>query len=242
MARRVTLIQDLGRALAQFDDPRFRRVLWRALAVVIAALAAVFAATIWGLGLILPDSVSLPWIGPVGFVDDLASVAAVGAMIAASVVLMVPATAAAAGFFLDDVADAVEARHYPGLPPAAAPGFARQAWDSARFLGLVLAVNLAALVVYVAAAPLAPLVFWIANGFLLGREYFQLVAQRRLPPDEVLRLRRANAGRIWLAGVAMALPMSLPLVNLLVPILGVAVFTHQVHRMAGDAAFTAAPR
>lgn len=159
----MTLIQDFGRALAQFDDPRFRRVLWRALAVVLAALVFIFAATVWGLGLILPDSVSLPWIGPVGFVDDLASAAAVGAMIAASVVLMVPATAAAAGFFLDDVADAVEARHYPGLPPAAAPGLARQAWDSARFLGLVLAVNLAALVVYVAAAPLAPLVFWIAN-------------------------------------------------------------------------------
>ncbi|PJN95153.1 hypothetical protein CNY89_10140, partial [Amaricoccus sp. HAR-UPW-R2A-40] len=59
--------------------------------------------------------------------------------------------------------------------------------------------------------------------------------------EAVLRLRRANAGRIWLAGTAMALPLSLPVVNLLVPILGVAVFTHQFHRMAGDSVI-AVPR
>lgn len=227
----MSLLADFGRALAQFGDPRFRRVLWRALLVVLAAFVAVFWGVFWTLGLVLPDHVTLPWVGPVGFLDDLASIAAIGTMLLASVVLMVPATAAAAGFFLDDVADAVEARYYPGLPPAAPPGFARQAWDSARFLLLVLGVNLAALVVYFAAAPIAPFVFWIANGFLLGREYFQLVAQRRLGPEAVLRLRRANAGRIWLAGVALALPLSLPLVNLVAPIVGVAVFTHQFHRM-----------
>lgn len=237
----MTLLADFGRALAQLGDPRFRGVLWRSLAVVLLAFVVLFWLGMWGLGLVLPETVTLPWIGPVGFLDDLASVAAIGVMLVASVVLMVPATAAAAGFFLDDVADAVEARHYPGLPPATPPGFARQAWDSARFLALVLAVNLAALAIYLGVAPLAPIVFWIANGFLLGREYFQLVAQRRLAPEAVLRLRRANAGRIWLAGTAMALPLSLPVVNLLVPILGVAVFTHQFHRMAGDSVI-AVPR
>lgn len=232
----MSILVDFGRALAQLGDPRFRRVLWRALLVVLAALVAVFWALVWTLGLVLPETVALPWIGEVGFVDDVASLAAIGALIAGSVVLMVPATAAAAGFFLDDVADAVEARHYPGLPAAREPGLARQALDSARFLGLVLAVNLLAMVVYLTVAPIAPIIFWIANGFLLGREYFQLVAQRRLTPEAALALRRSNAGRIWLAGIAMALPLSLPLVNLLVPILGVAVFTHQFHRMARDSA------
>jgi hypothetical protein len=33
-------------------------------------------------------------------------------------------------------------------------------------------------------------------------------------------------------GTAMAVPLSLPLVNLMVPIIGVAVFTHQFHRLA----------
>jgi CysZ protein len=97
-------------------------------------------------------------------------------------------------------------------------------------------VNLAALVVYLTVAPLAPFVFWLVNGFLLGREYFQLVALRRLSPAEAAALRRRHAGRIWLAGTAMAVPLSVPVVNLLVPIVGVAVFTHQFQRMTRDAA------
>lgn len=232
----MSLVADFARALAQLGDPRFRRVLYRALLVVIAALVAIFWAVMLGLGWLLPDVMTLPWIGEVAFVDSLLSWAAVGLLIALSVVLMVPATAAAAGFFLDDVAAAVEARHYPALPPARSPRIGEQVWDAARFLALVVAANLGALVVYLLAPPLAPFVFWLVNGFLLGREYFQLVALRRLPPAEADRLRRVHSGRVWLGGVAMALPLSVPFVNLLVPILGVAVFTHQFHRLSALAA------
>lgn len=231
----MTLLADFGRALAQMNDPRFRSVLIRALLVVIAALVAVTWATLAALRWGLPETVTLPWLGETGAFGALASWAAVGVVLGLSVVLMVPATAAAAGFFLDDVADAVEARHYPGLPPAAPPGPMRQAWDALRFFALIVAANLAALAIYLIAPPLAPLVFWLVNGFLLGREYFQLVALRRLAPAAADRLRRRHFGVVWLAGVAMALPLSLPLVNLLVPIFGVAVFTHQFHRFAPSA-------
>ena len=54
--------------------------------------------------------------------------------------------------------------------------------------------------------------------------------------DKASALRRKNAARIWIAGIAMAIPMSVPVLNLIVPVLGVAVFTHQFHRLAGDAA------
>jgi uncharacterized protein involved in cysteine biosynthesis len=181
--------------------------------------------------------VTLPWIGQVGFLDDLASWAAVGLMLLMSVVLMVPVAAAVVGFFLDDIAAAVEARHYPGLPPAAGPGLAAQVADALRFLALVVGVNLAALLVYLTIAPLAPFVFWLVNGFLLGREYFQLVAVRRLGAASAMALRRTHFWRIWLAGIAMVVPLSVPVLNLLVPIIGVAVFTHQFHRMARDAVF-----
>lgn len=228
----MSLAVDFARALAQIGDPAFRAVLLRALLVVLAALAATFWAVMFGLGRVLPDTVSLPWIGEIGFVDDLVSWAALGLVLLLSVVLMVPATAAAAGFFLDDVAAAVEARYYPGLPPAHVTGLGAQALDGLRFLGLVVGANAVALIVYLAAPPLAPLVFWLVNGFLLGREYFQLVALRRLAPVEAGRLRHRHAGRIWLAGIAMALPLSVPILNLFVPILGVAVFTHQFQRLA----------
>ena len=228
----MSLIADFGRAVAQLRDQRFLGVLLKALAITVIGLALVFWAVMAGLGWLLPESVALPWIGPVRFLDDLASLAAVGLMLVLSVVLMVPTAAAVVGFFLEEVAEAVEAEHYPGLAPVAGPGLSAQVGDALRFFALVVAVNLAALVVYLLLPPLAPFVFWLVNGFLLGREYFQLVAMRRLGPEGAARLRRANAGRIWLAGTAMAVPLSVPVLNLLVPILGVAVFTHQFHRMA----------
>lgn len=231
----MSLISDILRAVAQMADPRFLRVLLWALALTVGALALVFWAVVGGLGWLLPDTVTLPWIGEVGFLDNLLSWAAIGLMVALSVVLMVPTAAAVVGFFLDNVADAVEARHYPGLPPVKEQPLTTQAADSVRFLALVLAVNAAALIVYLTVAPLAPFIFWIVNGFLLGREYFQLVAIRRLPPEEVMTLRSRHGARIWLAGTAMAIPMSVPILNLLIPILGVAVFTHQFHRIAGTA-------
>ena len=231
----MSLVVDLGRALAQLGDPRFRRVLLRSLALTVLALAAVFWAVVLGLGRFLPDTLSLPWIGPVGFLDDLAFWAGVALMLLLSVVLMVPAAAAVVGFFLDDVAAAVEARHYPALPPATAMRLSEQIRDALGFFGLVVGANLAALAIYFLLPPLAPFVFWLVNGYLLGREYFALVARRRLGPEAAAALGRRHLARVWLLGTAMAVPLSVPVVNLVVPILGVAVFTHQFHRMARDA-------
>lgn len=237
----MSLIPDLFRAIAQMSDPRFMRVLLWAIGLTIGALALVFWALVGGLGWLLPDTVTLPWIGEVSFIDNLLSWAAIGLMLALSVVLMVPTAAAVVGFFLDNVADAVEAKHYPGLPPVKEQPLALQVVESLRFLALVLVVNIFALVIYLTVAPLAPFIFWIVNGFLLGREYFQLVAIRRLPADEVKALRGRNGARIWLAGTAMAIPMSVPILNLIVPVIGVAVFTHQFHRIVGTATRTPDP-
>lgn len=92
--------------------------------------------------------------------------------------------------------------------------------------------NLGALVIYLLVPPLAPVIFWMVNGYLLGREYFTLVALRRLGRERAEALRRRHALRIWLLGTAMTVPLSLPLLNLIVPLIGVAVFTHQFHRLA----------
>ncbi len=227
----MSLIVDLARALAQFGDPRFRRVLWWSIGLTAAALVAVSWAALVLLGWVMPDTVSLPWIGPVGFLDDVAFWGALGLMLALSVVLMVPTAAAVVGFFLDDVSAAVEARYYPALPPVREAPLATQIGDALLFFALVVGVNAVALVIYLTVPPLAPFVFWLVNGFLLGREYFSLVAVRRLGRVEAAALARREFWRIWLAGTAMAVPMSVPVLNLVVPILGVAVFTHQFHRV-----------
>lgn len=232
----MSLIEDLARAVAQMNDRRFLGVLFWSLALTVLTLAAAFLGAMSLLGALLPETVALPYFGEVTFVDNLASWAAIGVMLALSVVLMVPVAAVVVGFFLDSIVSAVETKHYPNLPPVTGLGFSEQLWDALVFFGVVVAANLVALVIYLLVAPLAPFIFWIVNGYLLGREYFTLVAMRRLGAKGAKDLRRRHGLRIWVLGIAMAIPLSVPLLNLVVPILGVAVFTHQYHRLTGTRA------
>jgi len=226
------IFADALRALRQMGDPRFRRVLLIGLGLTVALLGAVYAIFLWGLNRLLPDQVTLPWIGPITWLDDLASGASILVFLVASVFLMVPVASAFTSLFLDEVADAVEARHYPHLPPATRVGFVTGLKDTLGFLGLLIAANTIALLVYLVLAPATLLLFIALNGFLLGREYFQLVALRRMGRDQARALRRRHAGTIWAAGALMALPLTIPVVNLLVPVLGAATFTHLFQRLA----------
>jgi CysZ protein len=219
-------------ALGQLGDSRFRRVVFLGTLLALALLVAIYAGFLQLVWWLSADSIDLPLIGPVTGVETLLGWASVLLMIVLSVFLMVPVASAFTGLFLEDVVDAVEDRHFQGLPPATAQSFGDAVLQSANFLGLVIAANAAALLVYPFVGPAIPLVFWSVNGFLLGREYFTMVAQRRMPRDAVTAMRRRNRGRIWLAGTLMAAPLSIPLVNLLVPVLGAATFTHLFHKLA----------
>jgi CysZ protein len=228
----VTPLVDFGRAIGQIDDSRFVRVIATGVGVTLAGLVALAAAVVWLVGWMMPDTLVLPLIGEIGAIDAVASWAALAVMLVLSIVLMVPVAALVVGFFLDDIAAAVEERHYAHLPPVEPLSLGVQLADGVSFLGIVIGVNLVAIVAYIALPPLAPFVFWAVNGYLLGREYFGLVALRRLGPVGARSLRRRHAFRIWLTGTLMAVPLTIPVVNLLVPVLGVAVFTHQFHRLA----------
>ena len=98
-----------------------------------------------------------------------------------------------------------------------------------NFLGILIAANIVALLVYPFSGPFAPLVFFGLNGYLLGMEYFQLAAMRRIGRAEAKALRRRHMPTVWLAGTLMALPLAVPVMNLVIPILGAATFTHLFH-------------
>mgnify|MGYP000113607617 CR=1 FL=1 len=222
-------------ALGQLADPRFRRVLWLGLALTVALLVLAYAGFVGMIQWLVPDMTELPLIGPVSGIDTILSVASVFVMLGLSVFLMVPVASAFTGLFLEEVVQAVEDRHYPVLPPARKMGVLDGIIASVNFLGLVILVNLAALLALPFVGPLAPVMFWAVNGWLLGQEYFTLVAMRRMPRAEARGWRRANRARLWLAGTLMAVPLTIPLVNLLIPLLGVATFTHLFHRIVAAA-------
>lgn len=227
------MFSDFFKALGQFPDPRFRRVLLLGIALTVALLFGMTVVLTWLVGWFVPETVSLPWIGEIGWLDNLASWATVLLMLVLSVVLMVPVAAAFTGIFLDDVAEAVEERHYPGLAPVGHIPVLETLRDATALIVVTVAVNLVALVLLLFVGPLAPVLFWAVNGYLLGREFFQMAAIRREGREGANRLRRRHAGQIWLAGTLMAVPLSVPLLNLVIPVLGAATFTHMYHRLAG---------
>ena len=225
------ILGDFLKALGQIGDARILRVMALGVVLALGLLFAIYGVLIGVIDLFVPGSVSIPLIGQVEGLTTLFGWGSLLLVLVLSVFMMVPVASAFTAFFLEEVADAVEDRHYPGLPPARSPGFLAALADTLGLLALLLAVNLISLLLWPFAGPVMPFLAWGINGYLLGREYFTLVAARRLGREAAQVLRRQNAGQVWLAGVLMAAPLSFPLVNLLVPVLGVATFTHLFHRL-----------
>ncbi len=226
------MIADVLRAIGQMGDGRFRAVLALGVGLSLALLVGFSVLLVWFAQWLVGPVVILPWIGEVTWLDNAAGLVTVPFVLVASVFLMVPVASAFTGLFLDRIAQAVEDKHYPGLPPARAQGWGEMMKESAGFLSLVVVVNALALVVYIFSTVLAPFVFWAVNGFLLGREYAQMVAARRMEAPQARAFRRKHGLQIWATGVLMAVPLSIPVVNLLVPVLGAATFTHLFHRLS----------
>ena len=230
------ILTDFLKALAQLPDRRFRRVLWLGIALTLALLVAAYALVLWLIQATAGGPISLPVVGEVTWIGDLLSWGSLFVMLVLSVFLMVPVASAITSLFLDDVAAAVEAEHYPDLPPVGRVPLWDGVRDTVNFLGVLIAANILALILAVTFAfvPFAPFaIFYGVNGYLLGREYFTLAAMRRVGRTEARALRRRHRGEVWLAGCLMAVPLTVPLVNLVIPILGAATFTHLFHRLTG---------
>jgi CysZ protein len=225
------IFSDFLRSIAQFDDPKFRRVLWRGLGLTIVLLAAACLLVIYGVNQLLSSALVAGVIGDQSWLGSLFNIGGVLFTIALSIWLMVPVASAIIALFLDEVAQAVEARHYPHLPKQAAAKLQNQILVSIRFLGLLILANIGALILSMILPFLGPVVFWATNGYLMGREYFQMAAMRRLPRAQAQELLRRHQGSIWRAGILMAIPLTIPLVGLFIPILGAATFTHLFERL-----------
>ena len=214
------MIAALVKALGQLSDPRLSRVLkWG----VMGALAAyaVLVAIIWTVlaNLTLFANAWADW------GTDLA----IGALALVLPILFFPALITTImGPMLDGVAEAVDARHYPHLGPGRPQPVGEVIWGTLRFLGLTVLVNLLALPVYgvLLFTGFTVVLATLINGYLLGREYFDLAAFRRMDPAAARLMFRANLGRLWLAGIIIAFLFSVPLLNLAAPLIATAFMTH----------------
>ncbi|MBI3453341.1 MAG: EI24 domain-containing protein [Rhodospirillales bacterium] len=206
-----------ARAFRQLPEPALRRPLVRSVLLAAASFAALWAG-LWYLLTRTPlfDLVWLQW-----------AVEALGGLTATilTVILFPVVMAAILSLFLDGVSAAVEARYYPGLPPPRDQPLIAQLGGATRFLAISILLNLVVLPLYL--VPLLNLVvFYVLNGYLLGREYYEMVALRRLEPEEASGLWRRRRFAAMAAGTVIAFLSSVPLLNLAAPVVAVAAMIH----------------
>ncbi|MEQ8193967.1 MAG: EI24 domain-containing protein, partial [Rhodospirillales bacterium] len=202
-----------SKAFVQLGDPAIRRVLW----LVLAAATAVFALLWWGIGYALAHT----QLFDIGWIDTVVRLLGGAAALVLTWLLFPAVATGIAGFFLEAVAGAVERRFYPALPPAPGESLGQTILTALRFLAVLIVVN-GVILVFMIVPPVFPFVFYAANGYLLGREYYELVALRRLEKPEARRLWREKRWRFILSGVTIAFLLTVPVVNLLTPIIATA--------------------
>jgi CysZ protein len=235
------MLSALGKAFSQLSDPRVRRVLWWSLALALVIFIALWS----GLGYLVTSGGD--WLAAFversGWGDPWASIADWTATLGGFLLLVVVSFLVFPGvvsmitpLFLDQVAEAVEERYYPNLPPARKQPYSEMIWDAVK-LGLVaVALNLAALPFYILAfivPGLSLILFYLLNGYLFGREYFELVAVRRLEPAQIRQLFKERRGSFIMAGAVITFLFTIPLVNLTAPLVGTAFMLHLLQRETG---------
>jgi CysZ protein len=236
-----------AKAFAQMFSPPFRRVLWQTIGLTFILLAAIgialhralVAAAAYGANLATGVESGANW--GLNLLVWLLSFAA-GFGVFAGAVLLMPAVAAFVGsFFVDEIAELVERSHYAGDPP----GRTLPLW---RALSEGLQAALLAIAVYVGAAPLLLfaglgfILMFLANAYLLSREYFLLAAMRFRPPGEAKALRRSHRASVFLAGMPIAVLVSIPVLNFVTPLFAMAFMVHIHKWMSGQNAVTIARR
>src|SRR3546814_6029783 len=117
------MLNALSRAFSQTFDPAFRRVFNRSLLYSLVTFVTVWLASWFALDWAGDGLVAWVrnWAGDgfwVGVLQWLVDLAAIGAIAVASFFLFPAVMVTIMALLLDDIAQAVERRYYPNLPPA----------------------------------------------------------------------------------------------------------------------------
>ncbi|MDE2135545.1 MAG: EI24 domain-containing protein [Alphaproteobacteria bacterium] len=216
------MFASLRKAAYILFDRTFSRVVARALLLTIVLYAILFVAVVYGVHRL--PTLGAPWVNAI--VDALAP----ALMLLLPFFLGAPVAAFFASLFLERVAREVEARYYPTDPEPSGAPFGASLFAGLQLAALVVLVDLALLPADVAAPGVAELATLLANGWLLGRQYFELVALRHLSRTAARALRRRHAGGIFLAGVIISILTVVPVADLLAPLFGAAFMVHMYKR------------
>ena len=212
-------------ALSKSFDQFFSATFWGVTGKSLLLTVPLFALAIW-LGIEAADTIpSTGWSWLDGVID---AIGWLGVLFIA-IIIFPGLSAMVMGLFLDDIAEAVEQKHYPADPPGTAIGN-MVAFKQGLKLGLlVVIVNLLLLpfyLIFLFFPILSVALYYCVNGWLMNREYFELIATRHTDAAGHRALRRGNGGKLFLAGCVIAFLFSVPILNLVAPLMATAFMVH----------------
>jgi uncharacterized protein involved in cysteine biosynthesis len=219
------LFSPLLRAIAQLDDRIFLGVLVRSVAWSAVCFILLHVATIWAVHHLLDLHGWLGWAADV--------LGGIGASLLA-LWLFLPVAVVIGTLYIDRIARAVERRYYPSLPPSRGAPLAAQLWDAISIGLRILLLNLLALVLALILPGVGLVLAWIIGGYAIGRGLFVAVAMRRMPRAAAEALYRRARPAVLAQGCIMALAGTVPILNLLIPVVGTAAMVHLLDGSVAD--------
>jgi CysZ protein len=219
------MVSAFTKALALLGERPFWRIIWHIVLMTIATIVGLYA-VVWGV-LTHVTLVDIGWLNTlIAVLGGVAVVVLTWLLFPAVVTLVVSC-------FLERMIVAVETRHYPDLPAPTPLSLWHSVWVALRFTSVMLLLNLLAVPLYLLLPGVNVIVFYGVNAYLLGREYFELVALRRLDPRTARRLRRSHQLQFFVAGLIITGLLTVPLLNLVAPLIAAAFMVHLVVELTG---------
>ena len=215
------MIRAFDLALRQLGDPKLRAVVWQSLLLSLVLQIAIGVLAWWA----LQHFATFQW----EWVNSAIRWLGGGAVTVLALLLFPASFGIVISVFMERIADIVESEYYPELGKARGIPIWTGIWTGVVFLIAVVILNLVMLPLYLVAlfvAGLGAVLFYAINGWLTARLYYEQVALRRRNPADVKAWRKANAGALWLTGIVIVFLGTIPILNLIVPVLGVAAMVH----------------
>ena len=221
---KITLI-----TIAQIFEPPLRQILVKSVLISMGSILAcsLLAWILLGkfglLGFNFLDTF-LPWIGGaltvlIGFVFFPSTIMVIG------------------GLFSDEIIASIEEKHYPKNIGSNRVPLLVSIRTGLTLIIIATIINICLLPFYALGMLLPGLsfvIFYLGNGYLIGRELFENVAQRHLPVSEARKLRKRCFLKILLGGGLITFVATIPLINLATPLLGTGFMVHLYHKFHSE--------
>ena len=132
--------------------------------------------------------------------------------------------------YANGIIAAIERKYYPQLPQVVGPAWGDAVRSGVRLVFWLVVGNLLCVPCYLFMPGANLILFLLMNGYVLGRGYFDAVTLRRADDFVARTLWRSHRVEFVLLGALSMILLTVPLLNLFVPIIGLATAVHLLQR------------